>query len=108
MNLTDSLSNVFSENPVSGNLHLGDLVSRLLSVIILMAGFLMLIWLVWGAMQYITAGGEKEALAKARSRILYAIIGFILIILAYNIKMFGEDILIPKLPKLQQVSQPST
>ncbi len=104
--LTPAVSKVFDENPVTGSLRLAELVSRLLNVIILLAGFLMLIWLVWGAMQYIMAGGDKEDLSKARSRIIYAIVGFIIIILAYNIKMFGEDILVPKLPNLQTVSAP--
>ena len=46
------------------------------------AGVLFLIMIVWAAFQWISAGGDKEALNKARQRIINAIIGILLLALA--------------------------
>jgi ABC-type uncharacterized transport system permease subunit len=48
----------------------------------------MLFWGFWGVFQYIFAGGKKETLALARKRITFAIVGFILVALAFIIQRF--------------------
>lgn len=40
---------------------------------------------VWGAVQMILSGGDKEAIAKARARITWAIVGVALMALSYLI-----------------------
>lgn len=40
---------------------------------------------VWGAIQMILSGGDKEAIAKARSKITWAIIGVVLMALSFLI-----------------------
>lgn len=67
---------------------LGGLVSSFLAIAIMLSGLLMFIWLGWGIFQYLFAGGNKENLKKAQSRITWAIVGFIFIILAYSISGF--------------------
>lgn len=69
----------------------GDVLSSGFEVVIYVAGFLMVIWIFWGVFQYIFAGGAKEQLAKARARITYAIIGFILVVMAFSISQFVKD-----------------
>lgn len=63
--------------------YLGDFVSAVLYVMFFFAGAFMFAWFTWGAFQYILAGGQKESLAKARARMTYAIIGFVIVILAF-------------------------
>lgn len=63
--------------------YLGDFVSAVLYVMFFLAGAFMFAWFTWGAFQYILAGGQKESLAKARARMTYAIIGFVIVILAF-------------------------
>ena len=75
---------------------LGDIISRFFEVAIFLAGFLAFFWLVWGAFQYIFAGGNKENLAKARGRITWAIVGLILTILAFLVAQFAQQILQPR------------
>ncbi len=75
---------------------LGDLLSGLFEIAILLAGFLAFIWFVWGAFQYIFAGGNKENLAKASSRMTWAIVGLVITILAFFIAQFAGQILQPK------------
>lgn len=74
---------------------LGDILSQALSMITLLAAFLSFIWFVWGAFHYIFAGGDKEQLAKARSRMTWAIVGLFLTLLAYLIAQFVAEILKP-------------
>ncbi|MDO8498581.1 MAG: hypothetical protein Q7S44_02240 [bacterium] len=71
---------------------LGTLVSQILNIAFLVVGFLMLFWAAWGVFQYIFAGGNKEGLAKARSRITWAIVGFIIVMLAFAISQYLKEI----------------
>ena len=41
------------------------------------------IYIVWGALQWIQSGGEKQKLEAARSRITWAVIGLIILFLSY-------------------------
>lgn len=47
-----------------------------------------LIMLVWGAVEWIFSGGNKEAYGKARDRILHALIGLAILAIAFAIVTF--------------------
>ncbi len=51
-----------------------------------------LIWLIWGGIKWIVSGGDKEKVSEARGQIIAAIIGLILVILAYVILNFVLEI----------------
>lgn len=70
---------------------LGSVLSGGYEIVIYVAGFLMLIWMFWGVFEYIFAGGDKTKLGKARARITYAIIGFVLVIMAFMISQYVKD-----------------
>lgn len=78
------------------NVTLGAILSDLFTIALYLALFLTFFWLVWGAFQYLFAGGNKESLAKARSRITWAIIGLVIIILAFAITYYAAEILKPR------------
>src|SRR3989344_4269061 len=80
--------------PSLGNL--AGFLSALYQVAIFIAAFLAFYWLVWGAYQYIMASGNKEDLAKARSRIIWAIVGLLMVLLAYTLARFASEIFPPK------------
>lgn len=91
------LQELFASSPVATKFtNLGQVVSASLNIIFYIASFLAFIWLVWGAFQYIFAGGDKEKLARARSRITWAIIGLILVLLAFLVAQFTAQILQPR------------
>ena len=46
---------------------------------IIVSGIALMIYLLWGAYDWITSGGEKEKIAKAQEKITNAFIGMILI-----------------------------
>lgn len=74
---------------------LGSVISATLEVVFIIAFFLTFIWMVWGAFHYIFAGGDKEQLAKARSRIITAVIGLLLIAISFALAQFVQQILSP-------------
>ena len=74
---------------------LGGLISQLLNVVFLIAGFLMFIWATVGIFQYITAGGNKEGLAKARARITWAMVGFLFVMISYLLSTYVQQIFKP-------------
>lgn len=51
-----------------------------------------IIMFIWGAVQMILSGGDKEAISKARAKITWAIIGITLMSLSYFIFQLLEDI----------------
>jgi len=74
---------------------LGGVLSGLLNIIFYVAVFLTFYYLVWGAAAYIMAQGKKEELAKARARITWAMIGLVVVLLAYFIAKFAAEIFTP-------------
>ncbi len=74
---------------------LGDVLSGLLVVLFYVAIFIAFYFLVWGALSYIFAMGQKENLAKARARITWALIGLMVIIMAYLVAGYVREILPP-------------
>jgi len=72
------------------------LLSGGLNIALYIALFIAFYYLVWGAFQYIVASGKKEELAKARARITWALIGLIVVLLAFFIAKFAAEILQPK------------
>ncbi len=87
----EGLKNEFT-NPPKGQTVFGALASQGLNVVFLIAVFLAFFFLVWGALAYIYSEGNKENLAKARSKIIYAIVGLIIILLAFSITQYVASI----------------
>ena len=74
---------------------LGSVLSAGFEVVIYIAGFLLLIYLLWGGFQYLMSGSNKEVVAKARARITYAFIGFIVVIISFAIMQYLKSVLSP-------------
>ena len=87
-----NLDDIFKANPAPQFKTLGDVLSGFLNIVLFIAAFLAFYYLVWGAWAYITAQGEKENLAKARLRIRWAIIGLMVVFLAYFIAKYASEI----------------
>lgn len=70
------------DNPLVG---LGSIVMAVIQTFVLFAAFAALIYLLWGASQWITSGGEQEKLEKARLQMTHAVLGIILLIAVLGI-----------------------
>lgn len=71
----------FSSNPQ-------DVVAFFVNAAFVVAILLTLIYLIWGGINWIMSGGDKEKVGAARSKIVAAIVGLILVILSYVILNF--------------------
>lgn len=72
--------------PLSDNLDIVDIFNLVISWMLFIAGFLAVVYLVYAGILYITAGGDPAKAEKARTGIINAIIGIIIIVLAFVIE----------------------
>lgn len=68
--------NIGPGDPIEG---LGQLIGWGINIFIMLAGMFMLVYLLWGAFDWITSSGEKEKVHKAQSKITNAIVGMVII-----------------------------
>lgn len=62
---------------------LGDFIQKTLTLSFMVAVIVVLAMLIWGAFEWITSGGDKEAVGKARGRIINALIGLAVLAIAF-------------------------
>lgn len=70
----------------------GGIISAFLGPILIIAGFVTVIIIIVSGIQFVTSGGNPEAVAAARGRLTFAIIGFVIIVLAYAILQIVDKI----------------
>lgn len=75
--------NIVVSPPQQGYKELGVFVTNILTLAFGVAILVVLFMLVWGAFEWITSGGDKEAVGKARNRIINALIGLAVLAVAY-------------------------
>lgn len=61
----------------------GDAISKILTISFVAAIIAVLMMLIWGAFEWITSGGDKEAVGKARSRIISALVGLAVLAIVF-------------------------
>lgn len=71
--------------PQGGLAYLQGAIGRTLTIFIIVAAFLLVIYITWTGTQWITASGDKNKLSSARNRLTWAIIGFIIILSSFFI-----------------------
>lgn len=65
-----------SGDPVVG---VGQLLGWGINIFIIIAGMFMLVYLLWGAFDWISSSGEKERLSKAQNKITNALVGMLVV-----------------------------
>lgn len=76
----------------SGSNLIGDFVTKILPIAIGIGGFLTVIFIAISGVQFITSSGNPEAAAAARSRLTFAIIGFVILALSFVIVKLIDNI----------------
>ncbi len=69
--------------PPKGFGSISSFISNALVLVFAIAAFIVLIMLIIGAFEWITSGGDKENVAKARNRIINALIGLVILAIAF-------------------------
>ncbi|MDP3941299.1 MAG: pilin [bacterium] len=82
------VSNPSDPSCVIANAGIASVLGSIVQFIFVIAVILALGFLVYGGIRWITSGGDKEGVAKARGTIIAAIIGLIVIVLSYFILNF--------------------
>jgi len=67
---------------------LGEATSKLVMPIFSVITAMVIIYFLWGAFNYLQSKGDKEEIEHARQMIIHAIIGFIILMLAFMILQF--------------------
>jgi len=65
------------------NIRPSGVISMIINILLGGAGVIAFIFLLWGGLQWILAGGDKEGTEKARKRITSALIGLAIVFSAY-------------------------
>lgn len=73
-----------------------DLLTFLIRFFFVIAGIAALIMMLWGALAWVTSGGEKEGVQAARDKIVAAIVGVLLIVVALAVIWSMENIVFQK------------
>jgi len=70
------------DSPV-GFINLGAVVTEALKYVFPISGLLLFIYLIMGGFTYFTSGGDPKTTEKAKGQITNALIGFLIIFVAY-------------------------
>ena len=62
---------------------IGRLITSGINLVIIVAGILVFVYLVWGGIQWLTSGGDKGHVEEARNKITHALIGLAIIAAAW-------------------------
>lgn len=60
-------------------------ISNMIGVITVMAGILFIAYFIYGAMKWITGGGDAGKIQKARDQMVQGVIGLVIVIMAYSL-----------------------
>ncbi len=90
-------SNNIVDSPVKEKFtDLAGVLTGILNIVFYLAAFMAFFYILWGAFSYISAQGKKEDLAKARARITWAIIGLVIVFLAFILTQFIAEVFKPQ------------
>ena len=70
---------------------LQEIITLSITIIMIVATLVCILLIVWGGIQWITSSGEKAGVESARKRIVFAIIGLVVIFLSFAIiRLVGQ------------------
>ena len=92
INSGDGQYDQVSTNPLT------PLIARLWRTFIMLGALLLVVYLVWGAFEWLSSSGEPEKLKHARYKIVNAVIGLLILVASFAIitmleMLFGFDLL---------------
>ncbi len=86
--LTTAFSSIFNTNTESLDQSLAAQAGRVIQLFVSFAGVIMLIFIVYAGLLWMTAGGNESQIGKAKSIMTNAIIGLIIVLLAFALVAF--------------------
>ncbi len=89
----DPLATIQVEQPQGFFLDFGEMISKVLNIILIIAVILVLFYLILGGISWLTSGGDKGKTESARNQITAAVVGLIIIVSSWAIMLFVQNIL---------------
>ena len=86
---------------------LSDILAFIIRGFFILAGLAAILYLLWGAFNWITSGGSKENVEKAREKIQAAVLGLIIIFIVLSLVVLVENIFNFGLGISKQIKIPS-
>lgn len=75
------------------NTPLPQMIGTFINVLLSILGIVLLILIIWSGIQWMTAGGNTDAVSEAKQRLINAVIGLVLVMAALAISTFVFDAL---------------
>lgn len=79
---------------ISGAESIPNTISNILNLVLGFGALVAVVYIIWAGFDYITSSGDPEKAQKARQKIINAVIGLIIIALAFAIKDYGYRLLL--------------
>jgi len=81
--MVPNFNNLLNFAPSSGNLSFTDIAARVINFLLLLAGIIALIYIIYIGILYITSANRPEQAQKAQQALINVIIGIVVITLSY-------------------------
>ncbi len=82
---TSGLSGMFGMGGLTSSQSLGELIANAIRLMLLFAGAIAVVFVIIGGYQYLTSGGNEEQAEKGQKTLTNAVIGVVIVVLAYVI-----------------------
>ncbi len=79
---------------ITGAPTLGDLIMNIIKFILGITGLVAILAIIIGGLRYIMSSGNEGMMTGAKNTILYAIIGLVIVILAYTIVSVIDNVIL--------------
>lgn len=80
-----NLGNTQSNFGINADTGVDKIITNAITIVFIVAAVLVLAMLIWGGIEWVLSGGDKEKVGNARKRIIASLIGLVIIALAYVI-----------------------
>lgn len=109
LNVTIDLRGTSTADQLTGaSRGFGDYLSSILSFVMVIAAVALLLFLIWGAIEWITSAGDNSKVQKARDKITQSVIGMIVLSATVAIFMFVQQFLGIDVLRFGGTSTPTT
>jgi cytochrome bd-type quinol oxidase subunit 2 len=95
---TQSDFNILAPNPNINTADPKQMTVNIINYLLFFLGVIAVVAIVYAGILFLVSGGEAERTARARSTFLYAIIGIIIIVLAFAIVRWVANSFAPNIP----------
>ncbi len=88
---TEELKKVGTGMNITAPKPMPEVIGQIINIILTISGIIMVILVVWGGFQWMTAGGNEDQVKKAKQLLINAVMGLAITLSAYAIAYFAVE-----------------